>query len=527
MPVNAPPAAAPAGPRRTGIARLAGVFGAAGSERRVLATGGAWNLAVFAAGAVAAFALRPFVVAHLGDALFGAWSVVASLTGYLGFADLGVRPAVVHHIARHDARGAIDEVNATVNTAFLVFALCGVAVLALGVAAAPLLPRLLPTLPADTVPAARLAMVLCALDVALALPLNAFSAVLVGKQRFAALSKTNLVVLVAKTAAVVAVLSAGLGIVALAVINLAGSVLEMGVKSALAFRAEPRLVFRPSLARKDRAKELLAYGLMAVLVSLSLLLVWQTDALVVGALVSVQAVTWFSNGASLPAYARQAALAAGRVLEPAAGSLMGRADDAGVRRLLATGSSTMLRLVLPALAYLVAVGDGFLARWLGASFRPVSTDVLTILAIGVAAPIGSYPFTAVMYGTNRMRPLAVVSLIEGCANLALSLALARPWGVVGVAIGTAVPAVVVHLLVLPRVVGRAYGIRATPFLLRTWAAPLAAAAVTVVLLRAATPAAGTPSWSVLAALALLALAAFHGVHALVARVVPAPTPAAA
>ena len=525
MPSSAPPAAAPAGLRRSAMARLARVFGTAGSERRVLATGGAWNLLVFAAGAVAAFALRPFVVAHLGDALFGAWSVVASLTGYLGFADLGVRPAVVHYIARHDAQGSIGEVNATVNTAFVVFAACGAVVLLLGAAAAPLLPVLFPTLPADAVPAARTAMVLCALDVALALPLNAFSAVLVGKQRFAALSKTNLVVLVVKTAAVVAALSAGMGIVALAVINLAGSVLEMGVKSALAFRAEPRLVFRPSLARKDRAKELLAYGLLAVLVSLSLLLVWQTDAVVIGALISVQAVTWFSNGAALPAYARQAALAAGRVLEPASGALLGRGDDAGVRRLLATGSSTMLRLVLPALAFLVAVGDGFLARWLGASHRPVSSEVLTILAIGVAAPIGSYPFTAVMYGTNRMRPLAVVSLLEGGANLALTLALANPLGVVGVAIGTAVPAVVVHLLVLPRVVGKAYGIRAAPFLLRTWAAPLAAAAATVVVLRFAAPAAGTPSWGALALLAGAALAVFHGLHALLARVVPAPVPA--
>jgi O-antigen/teichoic acid export membrane protein len=511
------PVAAPAAPaRRFGMGRLRAAFGEAGSERRTLATGGAWNLAVFVAGAATAFALRPFVVDRLGDALFGAWSLVASLTGYLGFADLGVRPAVVHYVARHDARGAMDEVNAYVNSAFVVFAACGAAVLVLGAAAAPLLTVLFPTLPSDAVPAARLALLLCALDVAVALPLNAFSAVLVGKQRFAALSKVNLVVLAGKTAAVVALLSAGAGIVALAAVNLAGSVLEMGVKSALAFRAEPRLVFRPSLARRAKARELLGYGLLAVLVSLSLLLVWQTDALVVGALVSVQAVTWFSNGACLPAYARQMALAAGRVLEPAAGALSGRSDDAGVRRLLASGSTTMLRLALPALAYLVAVGDGFLARWLGASHRPVSTDVLAILAIGVAAPIGSYPFTAVMYGTNRMRPLAAVSLIEGVANLALSLALAPSLGLVGVAIGTAVPALVVHGLVLPRVVGRAYGFSTGSFLLRTWAAPTLAAVATGFLLRALAPQ-GTPSWALLAGLAILALAVFHGAHALLSR----------
>src|SRR5438105_1549535 len=178
------PAPAPAPPSHPGLrARVRAALGERGTPRRLLARNGAWNAAVFLAGAVAAFALRPFVVGSLGDALFGVWSVVASLTGYMGFADLGVRPAVVHYVSKH---------------------------------------------------------------------------------------------------------------VSLAAANLAGSALDMGLKSALAFRAEPRLRFAPRLARRDVAMDLLRYGAFAVLVSLSLLLVWQTDSIVIGALLSLPAVTWFS-----------------------------------------------------------------------------------------------------------------------------------------------------------------------------------------------------------------------------------------
>src|SRR5438552_4043994 len=265
------PAPAPAPPSHPGLrARVRAALGERGTPRRLLARNGAWNAAVFLAGAVAAFALRPFVVGSLGDALFGVWSVVASLTGYMGFADLGVRPAVVHYVSKHDALGDADALNRYVNSAFVVFAASGAAILLLTGLAVPMLPALF-DLPAGSVSDARLALSLSGLDVALSLPLNAYSAVLVGKQRFVVLSQVNLLVLALKSGAVVFLLSTGHGIVSLAAANLAGSALDMGLKSALAFRAEPRLRFAPRLARRDVAMDLLRYGAFAVLVSLSLL----------------------------------------------------------------------------------------------------------------------------------------------------------------------------------------------------------------------------------------------------------------
>lgn len=507
-------------PPRSGLAaRARSLVGERGTPRRALASNGAWNVATMLAGAVAVFGLRPFVVASLGDALFGVWSIVAAMTSYMGsgVADLGVRPAIVHFVAKHDALGDADAVNRYVNTAFVVFAATGTAVLLLTGLAVPLLPRLFDIAP-DAIGDARWALGLSGLDIALAMPLNAYSAVLVGKQRFVLLNQVNLLVLVGKSAAIVALLSAGHGIVALALVNLAGSVLEMGAKSFAAFRIEPRLRFAPGLARRDAAKELLKYGGLAVIVSLSLVLVWQTDAIVIGAMISVPAVTWFANGSCLPAKARDLTVAAGRVLEPAAGALDATGDVAAIRRMIGNGAKTLLLLAGPMLCYFVVVGDAFLARWFGESHRPVSGHVLAILALGAAGPIASYPFVSVMYGANRMKTLAILAIVEGTVNLGLSLVLARSHGVVGVALGTAIPAAVFHGLLIPHYVGRPYGIRLAPFLLVTWAKPLAASVATVFVLRALAPAGARFGWLELAGIAAAAAATFYATYALLARI---------
>jgi hypothetical protein len=54
-----------------------------------------------------------------------------------------------------------------------------------------------------------------------------------------------------------------------------------------------------------------------------------------------------------------------------------------------------------------------------------------------------------MLGTRRMRVMIVTSCCEAAANLVLSLALIRPFGLLGVALGTMIPQVIAYGVVYP------------------------------------------------------------------------------
>jgi O-antigen/teichoic acid export membrane protein len=166
----------------------------------------------------------------------------------------------------------------------------------------------------------------------------------------------------------------------------------------------------------------------------------------------------------------------------------------------------MLLLAGPMLAYMVALGDPFLARWLGEGYRGESGDVLIVLALGVAAPIASHPLVQVLYGVNRLRPLALLYLVEGGANLVLSLLLAKPFGIVGVALGTAIPAFVAHAVILPRLLARSWGLSWGRLTVATWLLPLVAGTITWVVLELLTDRTAPYGWGALVGWALAALA---------------------
>lgn len=91
--------------------------------RNVLAN---WGTYVFAT--ALAFFLSPYVVQHLGDAGYGVWTLVGSLTGYLGLLDFGVRQAVTRYVARAFARDDSGEASRVMSSAAAMFAASAVQV---------------------------------------------------------------------------------------------------------------------------------------------------------------------------------------------------------------------------------------------------------------------------------------------------------------------------------------------------------------------------------------------------------------
>jgi len=49
--------------------------------------------------------LSPFILHRLGDAAFGIWVLIFSITGYYGLFDLGIRSSVVRYVSKAKATG--------------------------------------------------------------------------------------------------------------------------------------------------------------------------------------------------------------------------------------------------------------------------------------------------------------------------------------------------------------------------------------------------------------------------------------
>jgi O-antigen/teichoic acid export membrane protein len=145
------------------------------------------------------------------------------------------------------------------------------------------------------------------------------------------------------------------------------------------------------------------------------------------------------------------------VVSPTATRLAAQGRQGEVREIFLKWSKVAFTLSLLAGVFLIVLGPAFLARWIDPSFEAPAGRVLQILmassllflpARGVALPV--------LMGLGRPRAATLAFLGAGALNLGLSVALARPFGLAGVAVGTAIPNVlfaVVALVLACREVG--------------------------------------------------------------------------
>ena len=160
-------------------------------------------------------------------------------------------------------------------------------------------------------------------------------------------------------------------------------------------------------------------------------------------------VTAYDNGNKFFEHMIALVLGIGMVVMPTATKMKAKGDITALGVVLFKWSKVALSLALCVGLYLLVLGPEFLHWWLGKDYEPRSGLVTQILVVsfflflpvrGVALPI--------LMGLGLPRRPAFALLGMGALNLVLSLALVEPYGVVGVALGTAIPNVLFAAVVL-------------------------------------------------------------------------------
>jgi O-antigen/teichoic acid export membrane protein len=183
----------------------------------------------------------------------------------------------------------------------------------------------------------------------------------------------------------------------------------------------------------------MSYGVISTLLHVSSALTNYSDAIIIGLFLPLQAVTFFAIASTLVLQARGVIAGISYVVAPMVGSLEGRGEMARVGETLLSGGRLATLAILPIAAAFAIRGDTFIGLWMGADFAQPAGSVLRILALGLWVSASFQVCTSVMMGINRHRGMVPAFALEAAANLLLCVALVRPLGINGVALGILVP----------------------------------------------------------------------------------------
>jgi O-antigen/teichoic acid export membrane protein len=436
--------------------------------RRSLAVNVAANWAALTTTIIVGFLLTPFMLHRLGDAAFGLWVLMASLGGYYGLLDLGTRNAVLRSVARFAAVNDSKALNDAVKTALSFYTVIGGIVLSITCIVAFGFESLF-HFPPNLSVAAKAVVVLFGIGIAIEFPLTVFGSILEGLQRFGRVAVIQIVAMVCRSFLIVAALLNGQGVVAVALITVLTNLAAALAKTAAARSAMPALRVRLGWSA-HHAVTLGTFGLVTFWISIAQNLRFQSDSMVIGSLMAVESITMFSMASKLAQYYTDGVQALASVFTPEFSHLSARGEEEELRQTLIFANRLSSLVAFPFGCLLFVAGPSLINVWVGPKYAD-SALLLKILTVPIALYLAQAGTPKALYGIGRPIALAKVLLAEGLANVVLSVALIGSYGLVGVALGTAIPLLITSVLFLPIHVCRTLGLGLRQYLIEAHGIP--------------------------------------------------------
>ena len=391
--------------------------------------------------AILGVVMLPFNLAHLGMAVYGLWMLTTSFTVYFAMLDLGYGGALVRFVAQYRAKRDARALNEVLSTFSFVYAGIGaVAYLVVVVIAVNL--DLVTKLTPDQVSTSRLLLLIIGANVALRFVFAVYGGVIVGFQRYHLNNLTSIATSLIVAAVNVAILLMGYGVVGLVAATTVVRVLGLLVYCGNAYRTFPGLSIRWALFRRERFREVSGFSVYMLLLDAAYKVNYSTDMLVVGACLGAPAVALWAPAQRLTELALRLSNQLGDALFPIVVDCDASQRAARLRTVFVQGTRLSLASALPVGGGLALLAQPLLLAWLGPSFATTAI-VVQILAFVVIVRVGCSTASVVLKGAGLHQRLTLLIGIMAVLNLVLSVALVRPFGIVGVAIGTAVPVTLV------------------------------------------------------------------------------------
>lgn len=391
---------------------------------------------------LATFLLLPLIISTVGAASYGVWLLLSVLSTYLYQADLGLGTAIVHFLSRHR-----DDVDPTtrreIMSASLAWMLAAsLLALALYVAIGTLILDA-HAADADLTSSERTALLCLGSALVALIAARAFPAALqgMGYWVFQRSTQTAGVFLrVAGTLVACLWLDSIVAVAAAEVLALVAPVLASTWKAQRIGIA----YVRPRYVRRHMLGTLFAYSRLSFAVGAAVAILFQADTFIVGIVAGAAAVTYYNAAFRALSSVNQLMSWVADPLLPAMTRLFTQKRDEALALLSGMMFVSLWLATLTCVGLSIASND-LVSVWLGndVPVREISVTMIVLLGVPLVRAT-NFAATAGAYAVGRPGAFLPMYAAWCVGNVALSLFLGSIFGIIGVALGTLIPLVLVQ-----------------------------------------------------------------------------------
>jgi len=416
------------------------------STAKLLVKGSSLRVITLITTMAVSFFMMPFVIHSLGDKTYGLWVLIGSILSFYSLLDLGISNATQRFIAFVLPSNDDKALNEVINTSLFIYLIIGAAA-----AVITLIVVLLSSFFSDKlgdIAVFQSVIAILGITMALHFPFMVVNGILSANLRYDISSYILLFKLVTRTLLIVYFLMHGYSLVAMAIITAVVDISGYAITLHQAKRLAPQMRFSPKYYSRERLPDLANYAKFTFLSMISDRFRQSTDNFIITAYLSLSSVTIFAIPAQLAMYFRSLISSAVSVMFPLFTKYIATNNYDALRKnfILVTRIGVFFSTTIA--GGLLIFGDTFIHLWLGESYTAAYIP-LVILITAITFEAIQIPSVHLLFALSKHNIYAYIGIAEGVSNVILSLLLVNEYGLIGIAIGTAVPMIIARMIILP------------------------------------------------------------------------------
>jgi O-antigen/teichoic acid export membrane protein len=400
---------------------------------------------------ISTFFLTPFIIRHIGETMFGFWSLVGGLMGASGFLDLGLSTALKRYIPKYYATSDLKGASVVFCSSVFVFSIAG-GLVAFSVVSlvGPLYLWLGNGIHAKVFTTVFLVL---GIDTAFQFPMRALIGYFEGRLRYEIISLVELIKIIIRTGLIFYFLLNEYEVVAMAVITLAVNILGSLLMIIYYVKKHNDMTIGWTYVSVKAIKKLMNYSYKNMVGTVCEFIKLGSANLIIATFVGIAAVAPYAIASRIVQFLTDAISAFIGQTVPVFSDIEATGDERNLKEIyyLLVKMATILSVYLGGMALIA--GKDFILRWLGPTFE-IAYTLLVVLTIGITINLTISPTYNLLRGISKHFIVMMYALGEGIGTLALSLILVKTHGIVGVAVGAMVPTAFFSAVVMPYLTSR-------------------------------------------------------------------------
>ncbi len=390
----------------------------------------------------------PFMIGKLGQSEYGLYSLINSVIGYLTILDLGFGNAIVVYTAKYRAQKKYEEEKKLHGMFFIIFTIIGIISGIIGLILFLNVNNLFgSTMNSVELHKAKIMMLILTFNLVISFVFSIYSSILNAYEKFVYQKLISILNTLLRPIIMIPLLLLGYKSISMVVVITILNIIVL-ISNYIYCRKKLNVKIKYRGFDKVLFKTILGYSIWLFLGSIVDKVNWSVDQFVLGAVSGTIAVSIYSVASALNQLFLNLSTAISNVFLPKMAKLVAEkvSNEELTNEMIKVGRIQYFILFLACSGF-VLFGKEFIILWVGKEFVE-SYYVALLLIIPLCFPLTQNLGLSIMQAMNKYKFKSISTTIMAFFNVIISIFLAKKFGAIGSAMGTAFALIICNIIII-------------------------------------------------------------------------------